>query len=86
MAGRQGFEPRYHGPETAAMMSAALGRVVFPNKIAWIVGASQVDGGPFVRNLSRFCQEFGHDFCARTQRAVFSVHARHHPWFSGGAQ
>ena len=40
------------------MMSTVSGRVVFLRKIARLLGPSPVGGGPFVRNLSRFCQEF----------------------------
>ena len=57
VAGRQGFEPRYRGPEAAQTSSMILGRVVFVRTFARIVGPSPVGGGPFACKVSRFFQE-----------------------------
>jgi hypothetical protein len=58
VAGRQGFEPRYRGPETVQTSSVILGRVVFVRQTAQIVGPSPVGGGPFACKVSSFFQEF----------------------------
>ena len=42
------------------------GPVGFVGKFARVVGPSLVGGGPFVRNLSSFCQ----DFCVRCSRLL----------------
>jgi len=42
----------------AAANKDALGCFVFAMKIALIVGPSPLGDGPFVRNLSSFCQEY----------------------------
>jgi hypothetical protein len=58
LARRQGFKPRYRGPEAVQETSMILGRVVFVRKIARIVGPSPAGGGPFACKVSSFFQEF----------------------------